>query len=422
MKPAAILLAATLIARNNLYFSGPFEVLRGLALVGVALVGLYGLLQPRTLRALPRYWPQFGYLAATLVSLAGTDYPFYVGFQTLSLAAVIIFAIACSEAKNALRIESGILTTAFYGYALTMLLSLALLAAKPALVYEVLYGGEHRFRGIFPKSGIAAASAGVLVGISLFTRGRSRWLRGLALLSALACLALTQSRTFWIAGLVATVATYLVYYRHGGKVLLSLGLLGVFAMALIYVADVRLETRSLKKFTRIETVSNLTGRLSLWNEALEKFAEQPYVGRGLTAGSSAFIDRSNVMGFNHEDDLSVDRSIGKSTMHSGYVQALLDLGAVGGVFYVSLILAALWRLFRNDTKRQHPTRWFLLVFLSIANLSENVIYAVTVFNSVLFFMVSAYAVGLRPAEPAPRTGTARHRLRAAPRLPAGRAT
>ncbi|MGZ8216728.1 O-antigen ligase family protein [Methylomagnum sp.] len=405
MKYAATFLVFSLIARNNLYFNAPFEVLRGVSLVLVALMGFYEMLQPKVLRAMPRYWPQFGYLVAIFLSLAVTDSLVYVGFQTLSVATVLIFSIACSESKNPEPIKAAILNATFWGYSLLMIISLALYVVKPNLAYEVLYAGELRFRGVFPKSGVTGASAGVLMGICFFWKNKRLWLRAGAFVCAAACLLLTQSRTFWVAAFVAGMATYAIYFRHSFKVITGLGLIGAILIAGVYIADVRIKGDSVKKFARVESITNLTGRLELWNKALYKYYENPIVGLGLTAGATAFIDDRNVVGFDAKsDDLSANRSIGMTTMHSGYMQSLLDSGFVGTFFYLSLIVASIWRLYGNDTARQYPAEFYLLVFLSISNISENVIYAVTVFNSVLFFMLAAFAMHLRPSNPVPDQG------------------
>jgi O-antigen ligase len=406
MKYAAVLLAFALIARNNLYFNAPFEVLRGLSLVVVALIGGIGIFQTGALRSGGRYWPLIGYLFATVLSLTATEYLGYVGFQTLSVAIVIIFAIACGESKDAGTISSAVLNATFSLYWLLAALSLLLYFVKPALVYEMLYGGELRFRGIFPKSSMMGASAGILVGLCLFLRKKKLWARMGAIVFAIACILLTQSRTFWVATLAAGTVTYAVYYRHGFKMVAAGGMAAIILSSGIYAADIKIRGSSFGKFARVESITNLTGRVQLWREVIDKFYENPVIGLGLTAGASAFIDQKNVLGFgNDQDALSQDRSIGKTTMHSGYMQSLLDVGAIGTFFYLSLVIVPLLRLYRNDVLREYPIQFYLLLFISIANISENIIYAVTVFNSVLFFMLAAFAMNIQRPMSASKIGT-----------------
>jgi O-antigen ligase len=409
VKYVAVFFALALIARNNIYFSGPFEVLRGFGLLLVAIMGFYGILQPKVIKAVGHYWPQIGYLSVAMLSIATTEYPAFVAFHTLSLAGVVMFSIACAESAKSNAIRSSILSATFFGYLLLISLSLILKLINPSLVYEVLYAGELRFRGIFPKAGIMGASSGVLLGLCLFWRSKRKSIRWMALVPALACLLLTQSRTFWVAAFVAGLATYLRYSRHAPKFVLAGAFFALILGAGAYVADVKLKGDSLRKFTRVESVTNLTGRVQLWAAALEKVLQQPVLGLGLSAGSSAFEDRQNVVGLGGDkDELDAARSMGRTTMHSGYMQSLLDLGFIGTFFYLSIIGSALWSVYRYDALRQYPTEFYLLIFLSVANISENVIYAVTVFNSVLFFMLAAFAMHLRRpealAEPVERKG------------------
>jgi O-antigen ligase len=402
MRVILALLIVVLIARNTLSSGFPFEVLRGVTLFFVALVAFGGALQAFSARMFRIYWPQFGYILAVLLSVMGTADPLYVAFHAISLATVILFSIACYESDSAANVNKTMFTATFWGYLAITAVSVLLVIVKPQLAYETLYRGELRFRGILPKAGMAGACAGVLLGLSLFVAGNPL-LRTLAFFSGAICLVLTQSRTFWIAALGAASLTYVVYARRGRLLTFAmLGMLGVVGLA-VYAMNVSIRTDAAKQFIRADSITNLTGRVQLWDKALSAVRQRPLLGFGVTAGANAFKDDEMQL-YGSQESLDSSRDIGRTTMHSGYVQSLLDVGIIGTFFYLALIMRSVVSVYRFDQHRAFPAEFFLLVFLGIANLAENVIYGATVFNSVLFFMLAGFAAHLRQAAPAAARG------------------
>ncbi|QSA98933.1 O-antigen ligase [Methylococcus sp. EFPC2] len=390
MKLAALFLCVSLIARNTLYSPALLDIPRAIALLLVAFFGIYGLLTSRSVLRLGRYWAQFGYIVSVLISIIGAVEVGYVAFQAISISVVILFSISYYERSAPENINSSLFTATFWCYVAILFISLLLLIVSPSLVYETLYGGELRFRGILPKSGMIGASAGVLIGIGCFHK-LPLLMRLLAFGVGFPCLIITQSRTFMVAFLVAVVVTVFIYYRKLRK-LIYIGLFLLVSMVVsINSLDINVRSVSIEKFMRIETISNLTGRVSIWENAFEAFKKNPWLGVGITAGAAALNkDQSSIM-LNDKDDLNVGRNIGSTTMHNGYIQSLLDVGVVGTFFYCAIVLQAIAKLYLNDSYRNLSLEFFILIFLSISNLAENVIYAVTVYNSVLFMMVATFS-------------------------------
>lgn len=404
MQAVLTLLIVVLIVRNTLYSGFPFEALRGVTLFFVGLVALGGALRVASVRTFKTYWPQFGYILAVFLSVIETANPVFVAFHAISLAAVILFSIACYESGSAPAVNKTMFTATFWGYLAICGVSLLLVVIKPQLAYEILYRGELRFRGILPKAGMMGASAGVLLGLSLLVKC-NLLLRGLAFSSGAVCLVLTQSRTFWLAALAAGSLTYLLYIRRGRVLALALiGVLGLVGLA-VYAMNLSIRTDAAKQFIRADSITNLTGRVQLWDKALSAFQRRPLLGFGVTAGANA-LKEDELQLYGSQDGLDSSRDVGKTTMHSGYIQSLLDVGIIGTFFYLALIVRSLVSVYRFDRQRAFPTEFFLLVLLGIANIAENVIYGVTVFNSVLFFMLAGFAAHLRQDAPKAASGLA----------------
>ncbi len=81
-------------------------------------------------------------------------------------------------------------------------------------------------------------------------------------------------------------------------------------------------------------------------------------------------------------------------MHNGYIQSLVDSGVIGTLFYVLVVLLAIRSFYRYDRKRAFPAEFAGLIFLTVANLGEAVIYSASVFSSILFWLLAIFALSL----------------------------
>jgi O-Antigen ligase len=400
MKLVLIVLVVALIAKDTSQLNDPY-IMRGVAQSICLVVGGVWVVGNLSGRLLSRYWPVWGYLAALILSAGWNAAPFYVWLQFASLAAVLLFYVAYFEA-NAKQEDSGVgllLDAVTALYALVAALSLLVMFTHPKIAYGAvdngLAGTEFRFRGLFPKAGMLASAAGFTIGAAWFAR-RSALLKATVIAVCGVCLALTQARTLWVALPTGILAVYAMD-RHTGTKWLRLGF-GLFVVALLWLGvkafDVTLDV-SQARFLRTESLTSLTGRALLWQEGLKAFYRQPVLGYGYTAGASGLMSSS---GRAASDEAGIDstRDLGKTTLHSGYLQSLLDSGIVGTIFYLAIIAVPLVRLARHRlaTPRDRAV-FFGLVFFAVANAGQNVIYSASVFDSLLFFGLAIYAMAPR---------------------------
>ena len=77
------------------------------------------------------------------------------------------------------------------------------------------------------------------------------------------------------------------------------------------------------------------------------------------------------------------------------MQALLDSGVLGAVLYLVIMGLTLWRTVWLDATKTHAAVLYSLLFLSIANIGETVVYTPATFHATYFWYVAILALGLR---------------------------
>jgi O-antigen ligase len=147
--------------------------------------------------------------------------------------------------------------------------------------------------------------------------------------------------------------------------IVHLGLLGAFVAAAILTTlgatGTSVEVNSLATMGRDNELADptkLTGRLPIWNHALELFAEQPILGYGY----GAFWTERRLNEFERRNGWPLAHS------HSAYIEALVNLGLVGFVLGLSVALIAFVRCLRLSVSGQPSARLvaglFALAFVS----------------------------------------------------------
>lgn len=395
MKVALMILVVALIAKDTSQLNDPY-VMRGVAQGLCLLLGGIWIMANLTDEILKRYWAVFGYVAAISLSSLFSGSLFYILLQVASLVAILFFFIAYFETSPMLGEQAigRLIDTTVICYSIVAILSLIVIFTHPAIAYGAMNNGnagvEYRFRGLFPKSGMLASAAGVTMGMIWFS-GRRTLVKWAVVVVCGACVAMTLSRTFWIGVIVAGVATYWVYAKQSRRWLVLLICLAIPLGYGLKVLDLGPDVSN-AKYLRVETITNLTGRVSLWEQGLAAFYRSPYLGYGYTAGASGLAESGDGNG---SEDIDAGRDVGRTTLHSGYLQSLLDSGVTGTLFYLAIIAVAIIRITRRHDSPYNRAVFFGLVFFAVSNATQNVIYSASVFDSVLFFGLAIYAMGPR---------------------------
>lgn len=403
---AALLIGAA--AMKDIVFIGGGFYLREISQGICLMLGLYFLPIAAPKAGARVMLPVLGYLLALAMGATDSSNWDFVALQVLSLAAVLLFALALwnGDPANAERNHAFLFRIVFYILLGIGAASLLAAVAAPGAAYETIYGGEIRFRGVLSKAGWMGASAGMLAGLALFGRARPGWLRGIGFVIGVACLLLAGARTFWIAFAIASIACCFLYFPREWRRFRWVGAAAALFVVLPLWVGMTIDTGRLESMVRFGSVSTFSGRTTLWEEALDAFGMRPWLGFGLSQGAAALTGGEADQSL-FASQRSDPRAISRITVHSGYLQSMLDAGILGTVFYALLLLGALLRITWSDRARAYPAAFFFILFMMIGNVSENVIYAASTFPSMLFWVLCIFALSAPMMRPAPALAAAR---------------
>ena len=216
---------------------------------------------------------------------------------------------------------------------LTFLVVVVLLGLSGLVWTGQWAGGRFAWEGVHTNTAASFLAAAGIVAISMFfDRGwglpeRVRRLLPLAMAFVFALLLLTVTRSAWAGFVVGGVLTYAtvrsIRLDRRALVLAVLAAI-VFLVGSFYSAEV---VDYVLRGQTVSTFASVSGRTDVWNVALDRVAEQPFLGFGYGAGRIILIDAVPWAG----------------TSHNLWISVLLSLGVVG-VTVVSLLLG--WVLFR----------------------------------------------------------------------------
>jgi O-antigen ligase len=119
-------------------------------------------------------------------------------------------------------------------------------------------------------------------------------------------------------------------------------------------SDVQFESQSNQDVSRLHTFSG-TGRSEFWRVALDEFAEEPLRGTGAGTYAFAWDEHRKI-------------SLPVHNAHSLYLQIFGELGLVGGLLIVGLVLALLWLALQawRAASEPHRDRYAVLLAAMLA--------------------------------------------------------
>lgn len=217
--------------------------------------------------------------------------------------------------------------------------------------YAIIRGYREGVMGFWIQGalpGIAANSVGhigAVMGVVCIVRilsgpGKRTFYVPILLLS-LVTMVLTQSRSPILAFTIA-VAAILIASRRFGLLALS----GVFLGVGLLTQYSHLILDFMRRNQTDENLASLTGRVIYWRSSFEAVGERPIGGYGANVGGRYVL----------QSDLGENAS----TVHSTWVEVLLDTGVVGLILFSVALCATWFWLFKiRSFATRNPTNWML---------------------------------------------------------------
>lgn len=325
------------------------------------------------------------------------------------IVALVMFAIASTawsqDPSLTLRASASLLATTtfgvYFGTRYTVPQQLRLLAWTCFLVVAFSfffaiflpgYGIDQGFflgawQGVFnQKNGLARAMV-LAVFVFLFVRPkRCHSLRWLGVAASLALLFLSRSVTGMIvcAGIIATLPLYRLNRTRLTVAIPVVGV-GLLLVGLLLFLNIS----AAEALQSVGRSPGLTGRIDLWYAALLSISKRPWLGYGFNAFWPVMRGES----------ASVVLTVGWPVIqgHNGFVDLMLDLGALGlATFAVGYLVV--WRRalgFLSRVPGPLPV-WLCtyLVFMLLYNLTESSLLAQ---HSIYWVLYTAASVSFFPA-------------------------
>jgi len=228
-----------------------------------------------------------------------------------------------------------------------------------------------------------------LAALAILFWGGPRVLALFALALALPMLALSGSRTAWVAAAAGTLALLLPCFRRLGAAARAVAVLGGVAVA--SVGGILWISSGIDVFAVFLEAADkdptLTGRTVLWELAENAIRQAPIAGQGYDAywqaditSNSAFVNsvvKENVQSF-----------------HNGFLEIAVELGWIGVALEVALLagfVIPVRELVRNGDPTAAAFALGLLAEIAITNVSEVSVFVRHGFN--LFLLAALWAQG-----------------------------
>ena len=310
-------------------------------------------------KSLHLLFPIFAVLALCFLSTIWSVYPAMTIRRAVTLSACVFFGIYCYyEFGLAKTVELMAKTTAVLA-----VLSLLAYYFMPSIGRETAQNYENALKGMYSqKNSIGAAMllASNYYLFAFFAKRKIGFLGAIGGLAVLVCLALSASAT----ALIIFASLFVVHFRNFIRRFWRLRLVLTYGVSMVVlVLASALIAAPAELFGLVGRDLSFTGRVPLWQNVIHAIMAKPILGYGFAAF------------WNH--DSALVQTIWKYTgweapdAHSGYLDALLQLGIVG-------LAACLWvwsrivSLALKVSKRGGFPEIYWLVGFTIINVIVNI--------------------------------------------------
>ncbi|MCX7304376.1 MAG: O-antigen ligase family protein [Hyphomicrobiales bacterium] len=332
----------------------------------------------------------FCYLAFALLSVLWSPVP-AIAFRRLALQIIIVLALGISTVFADDR--DAILDRVLAVFAIAVILNAAVVLLTPPgpIGHEGIYSQKNEL-GVMMAFAMLFCIYGAVV-----KRG---WLRIVLVgLVFAAFYALVESKSKTSLGLAVTMPVFVFVVVTITRFLrMNAALLVLFAAVLGLLAGLYLSALTAFGFADLSMFlfddETFTGRTVIWQFALDVISRSPLVGQGYASfwgvGAGSIVQRE-APGF----------VVGLLQAHNGYLDTLLETGAVGLSILLATIVAALFSAARAGADR--PALCWLSITLVLTVVSHNMLESSWFRGYSVTWMLFIFAALLpRAADPSAR--------------------
>jgi len=306
-----------------------------------------------TLFVLRRNWFLAILVLLALVSCLWAEMPALVLQRSIAACGATLVGIAFAvrlSVEDQLRLISRVLR-------ITAVLSLAAVLFFPSFGISNGVGEQGEWRGVFAyKNGLGAIMAlAVLVEWYLPTDTLfSKVVNRLALLISAVLLVFSSSVTSLVA-LVGALVLIEVYRLGTRRLRIPLYAIVLATLLILTSSATMLVVAGDRVAGALGRSSDLTGRTEIWTMTMSYIPERPVLGYGYWGFWNEASSESS----------AVERAIGTSIMysHNGYIEILLDLGAVGLLLTLIFLGAGIRRTYCCSERNRSTVALWPLAFL-----------------------------------------------------------
>lgn len=274
----------------------------------------------------------------------------------------------------------------------------ALVYVNVGLVAELTLGTfrplslDYRFCGTSVPN-TQAVSCALLLIAAVCLPGRdvmTQTLRIVVVLESLVLLLLTKSRTSIGAAFFTVMAVQFLTSRPWRRMAaLSVGGM-LTSLALMFADTVSPLVQRIAGLGRADSeLSTLTGRTSIWDQALPYISDRPVTGYGY----GSFWTTGHLVEFAARQRWAVPDA------HSAYLDMWLALGIVGVTLFVLVMTGGIVRSIVYHKVSMEPEYVFLggvLIFVAVAGMSESIVFKDTHITFVTMLVLGRLAFRGRP--------------------------
>ena len=317
------------------------------------VVTVWGVRNIRRMPGMP--WGLLPYLLILVLcfmSILWSNYPFISLRRSVTITVCVFYGVYLLDR---LGLE-GAIRLFVYTASCLALLSIVAYVAVPTVGRDTAEGYSNAMRGVFAAKNTAGMAMLLALPCALFLGSRpgakrAAWVGVLMLL--VVTLGATRSATSMLIALIVIGLGSRLWLRgSSGRLLWTAAVMAVaitVAFTLVFWPD--------QIFPLIGRDSSLTGRVPLWEECFKMIVQRPLLGYGYS-------------GFWNSDSRDVQylwRIIGWEAPngHDGYIDILLQIGAIGLFLYMTMWGSILVRAARHVRNGTLPEAAWMLLFMTV---------------------------------------------------------